>query len=455
MFDPVLAEIRFGMGLSPKVAPPKSVDQMLHGLGGVDIMARRFPIPGTATFQAHLRAEHSLRKIMRRSPDEQAKQAARADLKVLRRDVQRLHRGWAVQHLLRAAHTPTGFRERLEQFWADHFTTVGRGTILQFAGSSYRESAIRPHMTGPFEQLLYEAITHPLMVTYLDQSKSAGPNSDQVARKPDWGLNENLAREILELHTLGPDGPYDQADVRELAELLTGLSISPKNGRVFKRGYAEPGAETVLGKRYEGRAGLRNIWRLLRDLARHPATAQHMAHKLVVHFVSDQPDAGHVAAVARAWRESGADLMAVYRALLSHPAAWGIPRRNVKSPLLFVASACRALALPEGALPEGKVRDYVFTPLRQMGQVWQSAPGPDGLPETDSAWITPQGVAARLQWALSIPQLLRPDLPDPRAFLDMALGSLVPQSLRFAAQSAESRADGIGLILASPAFQRM
>ncbi len=159
-----------------------------------------------------------------------------------------------------------------------------------------------------------------------------------------------------------------------------------------------------------------------------------------------------------AYRDSGGTLRAVYATMLAHPSAWRREGGNVKPPFDFIASACRALAVPDHALSdmkESEVRLRFLEPLRLMGHVWQKPDGPDGLEEADSAWITPQGMAARLQWAVTIPQLLLPDLPDPRAFVTVALGPLVTDRVAFAARAAESRADGIGLVLASPAFQRM
>jgi uncharacterized protein (DUF1800 family) len=363
-------------------------------------------------------------------------------------------------HILRRVYSPTPFRERIEAFWADHFTATGKQGIIRRGTSPYVESAIRPRLSGRFEDLLIASVTHPLMVHYLDQERSAGPNSVAVKRgSKAHGLNENLAREILELHTLGVDGPYTQTDVRELAELLTGLTLNVKNGLHFRKDLAEPGTETVLGKTYGGdNPHIRDIHSVLTDLARHPATARHIAGKLAVHFVSDSPSPDLIDAVTTAWRDSGGDLAVVYDALLAHPMAWDDSKPNIKQPFDFITSALRALAIaPEAllGLDERAYRLRIHEPLRLMGHVWQKPDGPDGLEEADSAWITPQSLAARLQWAVAVPQLLSPVLPDPRAFVDTALGARAPEAVRFAASAAESRADGIGIVLASPAFQRM
>ncbi len=460
MFDPILAETRFGCGLSPDVPPPTDVPAMLAGLLGADPMAVQFPIEDYPSFRQRIIARNVEADVRRKNRGSEAAQAARKAIRVLNRIAREDHLKWMAAHISRRVGTGTPLRERLVFFWADHFTATGKQGLLRRATSPYMQSALRPHLTGRFEDLLIAAVTHPVMQDYLDQNRSFGPNSPSALKNPEKrGMNENLAREILELHTLGVGGPYTQVDVRELAELLTGLTHSSNNGRKFLKGRAEPGAEVVLGKTYGGTKNphFRDIEAVLRDLAVHPVTAQHMAAKLAVHFVSDTPDPDLVNHIAGRWQETGGDLMAVYDALLNHPAAWSRKLRNVKQPFDFVASACRALAVPHAALAElseAQFRQRIHTPMRLMGHTWQKPDGPDGLEETDSAWITPQGVAARLQWAIAVPQLLVSALPDPRRFVDTALGPDAPDAVRFAASAAESRADGVGMVLASPAFQR-
>jgi len=330
---------------------------------------------------------------------------------------------------------------------------------LAFATVPYVEEAIRPRINGSFADLLIAATLHPLMLHFLDQAGSVGQDSRAAKRsKKLKGLNENLAREVLELHTLGVDGPYSQTDVRQLAKLFTGLSYSRELKFRFRPGYAEPGAETVLGRTYGGDpATLEPVRRALRDLATHPATARHIASKLAVHFVSDTPDPALVQHIEGRFIDTGGDLMAVCGALLEHPSAWKPTLSNVKPPTDFIASACRALAPATDqieALNAVTIRRLFLNPLTLMGQIWNRPNGPDGWAEEDTAWVTPQGISARLHWALNVPQKLRPTLPDPRDFVVNALGSFAPQPVQFAAKAAESKSDAIGLILAAPAFQR-
>ncbi|MGH1412739.1 MAG: DUF1800 domain-containing protein [Pelagimonas sp.] len=459
-FDPTLADIRFGCGLSPNIAPADNVESILAGLQANDRMSVRFPIEEFPEFRKRMVERESVAKQLRKLRGTEEGKALTKQMRVLNKTARVDHFGWMAMHLLRRTHSKTPFVERLEGFWADHFTAAGKAGILRRAVSPYVQSAIRPNMTGQFGDLLVAAVTHPLMVHYLDQNRSAGPNSVNGKRKPGkFGLIENLAREILELHTLGVDGPYTQGDVVELAKLLTGLTMQAKQGRHFQKNLAEPGPETVLGKSYGGdNPHIRDIEAVLHDLAAHPSTARHMARKLAIHFVSDRPDPDLIAAIERAWRDSNGHLTEAYRAMLMHPSSWGAERPNVKRPFDFVSSAARALAVHPRSiqtLDEKELKQRLFEPMRLMGHIWQKPSGPDGLEEADSAWITPQSIAARLQWSVIVPRLLVPRLPDPRVFVETALGPHVTETVRFAAGAAESRADGIGLVLISPAFQRM
>ncbi|MEO0938416.1 MAG: DUF1800 domain-containing protein [Pseudomonadota bacterium] len=457
-FDPEFAEMRFGSGLSPLLAPPRDVSDLLERLRAPDTMAAQFPIEGFDVFRSRMLEYQRLRRVRRDNrgteTGQKADKAARLVQKAARQDMVR----WLGRSMLRRAHTQSGFFERLVFFWADHFAARGKAGVMRRATSPYIEDAIRPNVTGRFADLLRSAVTHPVMLEFLDQHRSHGPNSNRAMQSNGrLGLNENLAREILELHTLGVDGPYSQDDVAQLAELLTGLSFNAKQGFRYVKAMAEPGAETVLGTTYSDKSTLAPITAVLEDLAAHPATAQHLASKLAVHFVSDTPDPALIDHLAARYSQSGGDLMQVYAALLGHPAAWESRGANIKTPVEFVGSAMRALAVqPEQieALNEGQMRNRVLTPMAIMGQTWQKFPGPDGWAEEDENWISPAGLAGRVQWAMGAPIHLVEALPDPRAFVHTALGRFASDDVIFAAGAAESRAEAIGLVLMAPAFQR-
>lgn len=462
MFDPEIAEIRFGTGLSDQRAAPRSVQAMLDGLTGADTMAKQFPIDGFDSFVPRVRQFTQARREARKQAGTEAGKTADKLRKRIAAEAREAYGTFFRNALLRRIHTETGLRERLAFFWADHFTAYDNNSIIKWATSPYVETAIRPHIAGRFEDLLIAAVTHPLMLNFLDQNASVGPNSVTAQRAAKRGrlrgLNENLAREVLELHSLGVNGPYTQTDVRELAELFSGLSYDKHGAFRFFKNNAEPGAETILGQSYGGDApALADIHQALRHLARHPATAAHIAEKLARHFVSDTPEADMVAQMTATFEATQGDLMAVYQTMLDHPAAWHSQAQNVKQPIDFIATTLRALEVDQAYLMRSSTKDLrniLYAPLQVMGQSWEKPIGPDGWPEENTHWVTPQFMAARLQWALSAPQALRRTLPDPRAFARAALGQRLTQDVRFAAEAAENRWEGIALVLASPAFQR-
>lgn len=457
-FDPELAEIRFGCGLSPVVGPVTSRQAMLDGLRAPDLMLDQFPIETFPEFRNRMVVVQGLWKQRRKARGTPNEENLRNQINLLKKDARQAKVRWLGQTLLRRAYTPTAFRERVTFFWADHFTAHGKAGVIKRATSPYIDSAIRPNITGRFADLLIATVTHPLMLDYLDQRLSVGPNSRRARRQGSKvGMNENLAREVLELHTLGVNGPYTQADVRELAELFTGMSFVPEKGFKFRTDFVEPGAETVLGKSYSAEPSMQPILAALEDLAAHPATARHIGEKLAVHFVSDGPDPALVDHLEARFNDTGGNLFALYEALLEHPSAWSEDAPNAKLPVDFMGSSLRALRVaPEKvqSMDEKRGRRLLVGPMRVMGQRWQEPIGPDGWPEADSNWITPQSLSARIRWAMEVPQTLVPDLPDPRAFAQTALGSRASQVVRFAAASAESKPEAIGLVLCSPAFQR-
>ncbi|MFK7837694.1 MAG: DUF1800 family protein [Sulfitobacter sp.] len=457
-FDPHIAERRFGYGLSPDLAAPAGIDQMLQGLAGPDDAVETFPIPPFEHLQDALVLRRRFAGYARERGDTpEGKEAHEKSRKVVRQ-IRDERDQWFIHMLLRQTRAPNAFRERLVAFWADHLTAAGTQDLLRAGGPIYVDEAIRPHIAGNFADLLTAAITHPLMLHYLDQNLSAGPGSRAAKRRRrPLGLNENLARELLELHTLGVDGPYNQTDVRELAELLTGMSATRNYSFKFRNRMVEPGTETVLGKTYGPRAGMDPIRAVLRDLAVHPVTARHLATKLAVHFISDTPPAEVIAAIEQAYLRTDGDLMACYAALLEHPDAWSPEARNIRPPMEFMAACLRSLNLPAATLQALEKKDILqifFDPLELMGQNWARPAGPDGLAEEDDAWITPQGISARMEWTMQVPARLMENLPDPRAFVRTALGENIPPAVAVAAAAAESRAVAIGLILSSPAFQR-
>ncbi|AQR62527.1 hypothetical protein BZG35_13400 [Brevundimonas sp. LM2] len=364
------------------------------------------------------------------------------------------------------ATTPDGFAERWALFWANHFTASATKFQSAIFLDAYEREAIRPHVFGRFETLTLAAEQHPAMLLYLDQAQSIGPNS-LAGQRRNAGLNENLAREILELHTVGSAAGYSQADVTEFARALTGWSIpaprdgagagpgrgrarvgavaAGRNGFVYRPAVHEPGARTVLGRPYP-ETGLGQGEAILKDLANHPETGRRLARKIAVHFVADDPPPGLVTALERAWTTSGGDLAGVARALVAAPEAWGPAPAKIKTPYEFVVSAHRAFG-SEPRQPQ---------PLRQalvaMGQVPLSPPSPEGWPDTAADWAGPDALVKRLDWARTAAALV-PDVGPSDVALS-ALGPRLGERTRLAVARAESRPEALTLFLMSPEFQR-
>ena len=370
--------------------------------------------------------------------------------------------------LLTAAQTRRPFAERLQLFWCNHFAvSVAKGSTRGLVGAFERD-AIRPNIAGPFEALLWASTTHPAMLRYLDNHLSAGPRSRIVARAARraamngegprvTGLNENLAREVLELHTLGVDGGYGQPDVTAFAALLTGWRIANAPGgdatatHPFDAAWHEPGRKTVLGRTYpEGPQALRQ---LLGDLAQHPSTARFLATKLARHFVADDPPAALVDRLAAAYRRSGGQLGEVYRELLAAPEAWQPAPAKLKSPEEFVVSSARLLSLADRPTPPKLLGASLGTGLLALGQRPQAPPSPAGWPDRAEDWLGPDAVWKRVEWATRVGDRLGRQV-DARA---LARASLGPRLGDATAQQIDRAADGaqaLALLLMAPEFQR-
>ncbi len=371
--------------------------------------------------------------------------------RLFQREMRDLYLREAGARIQAMANTDQPFRERLVAFWGNHFTvSIQRPVVAGLVGSFERE-AIRPHVTGRFEDMLRAAARHPAMLLYLDNADSIGPNS-RAGQRSRRGLNENLAREVLELHTLGVEGGYSQDDVRAFAAILTGWSIpGPRDadtvtdGFVFRPAAHEPGDKSLLGSRYP-EAGEAEGVAALAALARHPATARRLATKLARHFIADQPPAAAVARLERVFRDSGGDLGQVARALVDSPEAWAEPLAKIKTPQELVVSTLRATGT--GSPPE-----RVVGQLRQLGQMPFAAPSPAGWPDDAGHWIGPESMMQRIEWCALAGHWLAP-MVRPANLLETALGPVARPETRQAVLQAPSVAEAVALLLASPEFQR-
>jgi len=431
---------RFGYGIRPD--QPRFAGGLLAQLAGQDPITRRFPVANTRTRFNKLAG---LRAARNQGP-EALKQARRQFTAQASRDMMQL--------VARAVANPRGFRERLFAFWHDHFSVSPKRANESYMLAGYFNDAIRPHISGRFSELLKAVITHPSMLIYLDQNASTGPNS-AIGQRRNKGLNENLAREVLELHTLGVNGPYTQDDVRQFAELLTGLGIGPKGMR-YVRNRAEPGAEQVLGQSYGGgRERLENIYQFLENLALNPATARYLAQKLVVHFLGPQSRPALVVDMAAAYLDSGGELRAFYEVLIAHPAALAANAPKVRPPLEYAITVLRALDFNPQTIVDAPLQDArkLGRQLTAMGQRPFRPSGPDGWPEAAENWITPPQLAARISWVGQVARSYANDR-DPRTLLGAVLGDSAPEFLSFAVTGAATKWEGVALLLVSPALMR-
>ncbi len=460
---PVIAANRFGLGARPgelgaiggdgrdwlraqlESPPPRLTDAQLRG--SPDILAQALDLRQKI---------HAAR--LNATADETVEGAALQQVSQLLRPV---YVDEATARVRQAVTTDRPFIERLTQFWTNHFAvSVDKSLLLGLAGSLERE-AIRPHVLGGFGDMLLAVERHPAMLLYLDNHLSVGPDSKaarNLARRHaerKIGINENLARETLELHTLGVGGGYSQADVTTFAQVITGWSIGGTLGRrppgepgrfMFRAELHEPGAKTVVGKRYAD-TGYDQGVAVLRDLASHPSTARFIATKLARHFIADDPPARAIERISQAYRASGGDLPAVYRALVECPDAWIEPLAKYKTPSDYIVSTYRGLQLP---VDPGR---HPLAPFELLGQRIYGPGSPAGWPDRSADWDGAAALMKRLEWADAVGQRAGARR-DAAQLAPQLVGATLTEGTRTAIARAASGSQAVTLLLAAPEFMR-
>lgn len=461
--DTVIAANRFGLGAKPgdltridgrherwlkdQLAGPSRPSPVLADL------------PTTPKILADFNQLRNVRKSIRDKDDD----APSPDIVREYTRIVRTH--YVAQVTARYAHaavTDLPFHERLVHFWGNHFAVQANKQPLSALAGAFENEAIRPNLGGRFIDLLLAVERHPAMIMNLDNQRSIGPNSSLAKRansrrnNRELGLNENLAREILELHTLGVDGGYTQDDVTAFARVLTGWSIGGgdrpalREGRPgefeFRENIHEPGTQTVLGQRYAQKDEAQGV-AVLHDLAMHPSTARHIAGKLALHFVADEPPAALVARLADTYLESGGDLPTLHAALSNAPEAYASVHAKYKSPHDYVISAYRAFDYQ----PDDGRR--LIGSLDLMGQTPYRPGSPAGWPDTADEWGGADALLKRIEWANAV-AAFSGDRIEPVALGEAALGVGMSANTRAAVARAESTSQGLALLLASPDFQR-
>jgi uncharacterized protein (DUF1800 family) len=480
MMQSEIAVLRFGLGARPgeltAAGDPRA--WLLAQIKGAVPLAGNTPLaPSEQIFAAILAAREERQEIKREAPGSAAdpKGAAAAAFNPVRDAYLPHYRAQVLARAQSAALTSRPFAERLVHFWTNHFAvSADKGAVFGIAGALENE-AVRPHVNGRFIDLLTAVEQHPAMIAFLDNQYSVGKDSDLAelagrrdARRasmgqmdqPDkpkrqFGINENLAREILELHTLGVNGGYSQADVTTFAQIITGWSIGGGKGRLaggvpgrfyFRDNLHEPGAKVFLGKTYY-EEGQRQGEAVLADLCRNPATAHFIATKLTRHFIADDPPPSAVERVAKAFLKSGGDLPHVYAALIEAPEAWDPDMRKFKTPEDFVFSTLRALNVSPQQ-PEEVTRTFDL-----LGQRQYTPGSPAGWPDTSKSWDGSDALMRRVLWASRVAGRFEQGI-DPVEVAGSSLGAYARPETVTALRRASSSKQALALLLMSPEFQR-
>ena len=448
--------------------------------------------PAEATPSAITHAVRAFRMIGQAGPltgDEQKRREAR---QTARRALVNVAAAESRAALTARVTSDRPFVERLVAFWSNHLcVSVGAKILVAPLAGSYERDAIRPHVLGRFEDMLLASAKHPAMLVYLDNFQSIGPSSRGAifagrgrGQQPRRGLNENYARELLELHTLGVAGGYTQQDVQELAKILTGWTVgglgrgpgqlaggrrgranaqADGDGRIgfaFQELLHEPGSKTVLGVRYAD-AGLDEGERVIRALVRHPSTARFLATKLVTHFVSDEPPPAAIDRIARVFRDTDGDLRAVSAALIDLPEAWDERARKFRTPQEWLVAVFRALNADD-------VGENVMPILRQLRHPLWSPQAPKGFGDKTQEWADPDSLLNRAELARTVARRVRPSTAargalsrvegrraavDPRLLLDVVDVPAGDPLRTFLADTSIAADERLALALAGPAFQ--
>lgn len=466
MMQTEIAVLRFGLGARPgdlKAAAGDPCGWLTAQIRGAVPLAINTPLtPSDQIFAAYVAARDEQQQMRR----EAAATDAGIAFNAIREAYQPQYRAQVLARAQSAALTDRPFAERLVHFWSNHFAvSADKGVVFGLAGTVENE-AIRPHIGGRFIELLTAVEQHPAMIAFLDNQFSMGKDSEAarlIARRPfaadapqrQLGINENLAREILELHTLGVNGGYTQADVTSFAQIITGWSIGGGKGRLaggapgrfyFRENMHEPGAKTFLGKTYYEQ-GQRQGEVVLADLAGNPATARFIATKLVRHFIADDPPAAAVERVARAFQKTGGYLPQVYAALIQSPEGWDPDARKFKTPEDFVFSTLRALNV-RPSQPEEVVRSFEL-----LGQRQYTPGSPAGWPDTSKSWDGSDALMHRVLWASRVAAKYEHGV-DPVELAASSLGSYARPETLTALKRATSSSQALALLLMSPEFQR-
>jgi uncharacterized protein (DUF1800 family) len=340
-------------------------------------------------------------------------------------------------------------------FWANHFALSSEKLPVKALMFAFEQEAIRPHIYGRFSDMVLASSQHPAMLIYLDNNRSFGPDS-MAGKRGERGMNENLAREILELHTLGVDGGYTQQDVIGLAQLITGWTVArskqiSENGFLFRPQAHQPGDKQFMGQVIHSKDEKAGI-EALKKVSLHPATAKHLATKLAAHFIRDVPPPEAVAQLSECFMDTQGDLKAMTQLLITMPQAWETPFARVKSPYEWLISVIRGSG---STLPprSGRGSSLVIKHLQALNYPFMRPGSPAGFPDRDSYWMNPDALMKRIEWAFHFAQQQK-QLPQADVLAEQLLGNALSAQTLFAVRNAPSQAEGLAALLVSPEFLR-
>jgi len=454
----LLSRLTFGAkpGQAAAIAPDmgKWLELQLHPQSIVD----KAGVDALAPFQSALAGPEELRAAEEAMRDEGEKKGQIKREQILEIQMTALARHTASERQL---------YEVAVDFWTNHFSVSLNKGPVRYLAADFVERAIRPNALGKFLDLLKATAHHPAMLVYLDNAQSVSPKPGTQAALKGRGLNENYARELLELHTVGVNAGYTQDDVIAVARILSGWSVTPDAEFLFRARVHDTSTKTVMGKTFANN-GVREGEELLEWLASHPATIEHVCRRLCARLVADDPPKEAIAAAAAAWKASDGDIAQVVRGIVADPSFWAARGGKIKSPLELVVSAVRAVDAQLDDVGLARV-------LGRLGQPLLLAPAPTGYADTSDAWLSTAGALERMDVALGIAagrlpgvkieidRVLPAEAPDATmARLDaMVAGGLQPKTRAVIARwlakppnKQQGRMLALALTLASPEFQR-
>lgn len=453
-----IATQRFGLGARPneiktingnaqqwlltqlQISPPVSFDYSLPDANAILVAQSKYK-----------KANNAFKKQQQNTPPASNQMATmQAQSKGPKNPSNAFYKQLTADTLQQAIASEHSFNWRCLDFFSNHFSVSAQGSLMRGLAATLQREAIAPHLFGRFEDLLLAVCKHPAMLIYLNNENSIGP-STRFAKK-NRGLNENLAREILELHTLGVNGGYQQQDVRELAKGITGWSVArpgkdKQQGFIYRAKKHEPGARLLMGKSYPEQ-GLQQGELMLKAVANHPSTARFISTKIIQSFISDHADKVLVEHLTNEWLNSQGDLKMVFSALITHPLAWQPQQQKYKTPREFVISTYRALAIK--SLPIKQVQNALTT----LGQQPFKAGSPAGYSDQQADWDGASALMARINWVSQLAGKKRLAKIDLQALIEHTFADSLTTHSEQMITRAESRQAALILLLLCPEFLR-